>query len=90
MIFLEWLKNRIESTGYSVEDAPDCIKRALLSGDPAELAWNNSSDPSVWNDWANSRECIAHRRELMHRKSNGCYHGPRGGLYHVDYGYIRP
>ena len=32
--FLTWLKERIEKCGYTVDDAPDYMKDAYLSGNP--------------------------------------------------------
>ena len=43
--FRDWLKNRIESVGYNVENAPDYLRLAYLSGNPKDL------NALVWGEW---------------------------------------
>jgi len=43
--FLVWLKNRIESAGYTPDSAPSYLKDAYVSGDPKAL------NALVWQEW---------------------------------------
>ena len=43
--FLAWLKERIEKCGFTVDDAPDYMKGAYLSGNPKDL------NQLVWTEW---------------------------------------
>ena len=43
--FLDWLKERIEKCGFTVDDAPDYMKTAYLSGNPKDL------NRLVWSEW---------------------------------------
>jgi len=43
--FLAWLKERIEACGHTVNDAPDYMRDAYLSGNPKDLI------QLVWTEW---------------------------------------
>ena len=43
--FLAWLKERIEKCGFTVDDAPDYMKDAYVSGKPKDL------NRLVWTEW---------------------------------------
>ena len=44
--FQAWLKDRIESVGYTVDSAPSYLRDAYLSGNPKDL------NALVWSEWA--------------------------------------
>ena len=43
--FLDWLKERIEKCGFTVDNAPGYMKTAFLSGKPKDL------NRLVWSEW---------------------------------------
>ena len=43
--FLSWLKNRIESNGFTIENAPEYMGKAYKSGNPKDL------NQLIWQEW---------------------------------------
>ena len=43
--FLTWLKNRIESNGYTIENAPEYMGAAYKTGNPKDL------NQLIWQEW---------------------------------------
>ena len=43
--FLSWLKNRIESNGFTIENAPEYMGKANKSGNPQDL------NRLIWMEW---------------------------------------
>ena len=43
--FLSWLKNRIESNGFTIENVPEYMGKAYKSGNPKDL------NQLIWREW---------------------------------------
>ena len=43
--FLSWLQNRIESNGFTIENAPEYMGKAYKSGNPKDL------NQLIWREW---------------------------------------
>ena len=71
--FLDWLKNKIRTLDYIIDDNPYGIQDALRSGSPEDLEIGLRL---CWEDWFYDRDASDYQSPKMQQRT-----GPRGGNY---------